>query len=389
MISYDAVQREHLKECLYRGELPNLAKIIDEGCIVEMTPTTYSTTSCGHAEMITGYSSEITRVFLNPKTPWMNLNEEPIPKGYTFLERVKEYYGNSTYFSGALVGKSSNVGSKVGEPLFYTRTSLDYWLGDRLRPASEVGSSTTELIKSLKGKPFVLFVHFNEPDHAGHRYGENSEEYTKSIIECDLRLGEIMNTLKQEGIYDSTGIFVTTDHGFMEGIYWHIDEYRVWLATNTYPNLRSGFLVDIVPTIYEYLGIDPTRFSPPMSGTSLTTDFSAWRTLASVPENFVQLPKEWNQTLSNAGDEEEADLTLDEKTPVLSGKKNVTTNVTAKKVAAKIVTKKGTVTPKTTLKKSPKSGQQGLVASIVEPIASGYSSFYQKYTKFKKDWAIY
>ena len=50
-------------------------------------------------------------------------------------------------------------------------------------------------------------------DHAGHNHKWMSTEYITAIEEADKGIGELINKLKSEGLYDDTHFMLITDHG--------------------------------------------------------------------------------------------------------------------------------------------------------------------------------
>lgn len=306
LISWDGVQLMHLKECLYRRELPNLAKLAKDGTIVEIYLTNKTDTKCGHAVMLTGYDPQVTGVFGNRKF-------KPIPEGYTIFERAENHFGKDRIVTLMLTGKGNNLGSKgpgiekvrkglrrvdgvdglehQGQPYYLTKKSLDVWDGDKARDATEVGPPALKYIEKFKEKRFLFFYHFSDPDHNGHRHGENSKEYTDAIITCDEWLGKIVGKLKECGIYEKTAIYVTSDHGFDEGGYGHSMAPYVFLVTNAQKNLRWGLQMDIAPTILEFLGVDVSGIEPPLWGVSLTKERPCWQPLTSEPKEQKQKPR--------------------------------------------------------------------------------------------------
>ncbi|MGQ9641144.1 MAG: alkaline phosphatase family protein [Candidatus Bathycorpusculaceae bacterium] len=120
---------------------------------------------------------------------------------------------------------------------------------------------------------FFLFVHYREPDVAGHTFDENSQNYENAIIECDNQMGRILSILDGEGIRNSTAILVTTDHGFSEGGTSHSgpawgapssdpDNYIIWIAcsagTVNLADATSEYWDrnDIAPIIYSLIGLN-------------------------------------------------------------------------------------------------------------------------------------
>ncbi|WP_264526011.1 alkaline phosphatase family protein [Flavobacterium sp. N502536] len=75
-----------------------------------------------------------------------------------------------------------------------------------------------EAVNTLKNNnPDVLFLHFDDVDHAGHAYGFSGSipEYKAAIETTDVYIGEILNTLKSRSTYANEDwlIIVSTDHG--------------------------------------------------------------------------------------------------------------------------------------------------------------------------------
>jgi predicted AlkP superfamily pyrophosphatase or phosphodiesterase len=310
LICWDGAQRNHVNECLKNKELPNLAALAQEGKMVEIDVVGHKTdTKAGHAQMLTGYDPEATGVFSNAQY-------KPIPLGYTIFEDLQKQFGKDKIATIMLTGKDHHIGScgprqaiqpakkagkntvaedeetaklkprqraravakqvattnKEGEPWYLVKASFTVWDGDIARPASEVGPKCLEYIdKYGKGRLFAFF-HFCDPDHEGHRSGENSKEYNDALIECDQWLGKIVEELKKEKLYDKTVVMVTADHGFDEGLKAHKDAPYVVLATNDPKITRKGDQRDIVPTILVEMGADPSKVDPKLPGKPLTSD---------------------------------------------------------------------------------------------------------------------
>jgi hypothetical protein len=59
----------------------------------------------------------------------------------------------------------------------------------------------------------LVFVHFSEPDAAGHRHGWESPEYAEAVAKADRCVGELVETLKARGKLERTLLLLTADHG--------------------------------------------------------------------------------------------------------------------------------------------------------------------------------
>lgn len=65
----------------------------------------------------------------------------------------------------------------------------------------------------VKLKPNLCFIHFADPDTAGHNFGVNSREKLRALADCDRALQIIKDGIKAAGIADSSVIIITADHG--------------------------------------------------------------------------------------------------------------------------------------------------------------------------------
>ncbi len=59
----------------------------------------------------------------------------------------------------------------------------------------------------------LTFVHFREPDIAGHAEGWMSEGYLSAVADADRAVGALVSTLKASGRWPKTALIVTSDHG--------------------------------------------------------------------------------------------------------------------------------------------------------------------------------
>jgi ABC-type nitrate/sulfonate/bicarbonate transport system substrate-binding protein len=303
LMGWDGTQRDTIIELLQEGKLPNLEEIIQAGTFVKTEITTGKTeTKPGWAEILTGYSGRYTGVVNNRD------EYKPIPKGYTIFERLENAFKNTGIETIFLSGKGVNLGvrgehrvwplgprhiwakeelwskSKLhpqpgeiltmeGEPYALTKDSIDIF-ENGLGNSDAVGKKAVAYIKKFQKMRFFLFVHFEEPDEQGHKYGGGSKEYVSAILKNDLWLGKIISTLKRCGIYTQTLIYITTDHGFEKNGKHHRYEPLTFLATNdTRVNSKTGDRKDITPTILYGYGFDITKISPPLEGKPLINSF--------------------------------------------------------------------------------------------------------------------
>lgn len=307
LIGWDGAQREVVYDLLNKGNLPNLRKLIDEGSIVDSTVTTGATeTKPGWTEILTGYDARALGILNNKEY-------RPIPAGLTIFERLEDHYGADNIFTAFLTGKTANLSargphkfcvncltripdtyeetrwwdetgnaplragektrifeSRDGEPYYYSVRALDVYMRD-MGEAKNVGRKAVELISANKDRRFFMFFHFGEPDEVGHIYGGGSKEYRQGLMDDDVWLGEIVSELKKHDLYDTTLLYVTSDHGFDLRGHNHRDQPNIFgLATNDRRPLRkAGSRLDITPTILDRLGFDLKKIQPELDGKTL------------------------------------------------------------------------------------------------------------------------
>ena len=300
LIGWDGAQREHVRECLSCGELPNLQALSAEGTLVAIDILRTTDTKAGWTQILTGYEPEVTGVFNNRLF-------EPIPEGYTVFERLENHFGSDRFVTLAVIGKKGNLGTRrpicrplkrkteqkkdkkfrhrkgeriiiqdgkkfrfiPGEPYHLTRKSMDVFENGLLKD-NAIGTRALELIERYADRPFFAFVHFAEIDHQGHRHGENSKEYNDALISADYWTGKIIEKLRELRLYDQTLVYVTADHGFDEGMRRHRDAPYIFLGTNDSMIIRRGERADIAATILDRFGLDLSVISPPLDGQPLT-----------------------------------------------------------------------------------------------------------------------
>jgi hypothetical protein len=308
LIGWDGAQRNHLNEMISHNELPNFSALCREGKKVDIDVTDGATdTKAGWSQILSGCKAETTGVYNNNRY-------QPIPKGYTIFERLEKYFGADNIATIAVIGKSGHVdagapqkipyekwqkrnerqktqntkkpnksnlqggriieenGSKFvlipGKPYYNAKEAIDLFVNGLIQN-DVVGKRVLQEIEKNKERRFFMFVHFAEPDRAGHKFGENSKEYSDGIKSDDEWTGKIISKLKELNLYNNTLVYVTADHGFDEGKTSHRYAPYVFLGTNDLCIIRNGDRMDIAPTILKRFGIDLNKLEPKIDGKSL------------------------------------------------------------------------------------------------------------------------
>jgi predicted AlkP superfamily pyrophosphatase or phosphodiesterase len=65
-------------------------------------------------------------------------------------------------------------------------------------------------------KPLMTFVHLDLVDHAGHSNGYDTEKYDLAVGVADTHVGQVMQAVRDAGMWETTVLFVVSDHGGKE-----------------------------------------------------------------------------------------------------------------------------------------------------------------------------
>ena len=107
-------------------------------------------------------------------------------------------------------------------------------------------SSTIEAIDKIilevvENNSMFVFSQIDHMDHAGHSLGYGTEKYNLEIESLDTEIGRLIDSLKENGLYENTYIITLSDHG---GIgFGHgnksIEEYTIPFIING-PGIKQG-----------------------------------------------------------------------------------------------------------------------------------------------------
>ena len=308
VIGWDGAQRAHARDMLGQGELPTLKSLSDEGRLIDIDVTAGVTdTKAGWVQIFTGYTPVKTGVYSNSRY-------QPVPENLWVFDRVEEHLGPENVDTIAVIGKKGHIDSNPAQKIPYEK-----WLKredrqekiDKKKPGrgalqggrivEENGKKFVEIpakpwnliagkmdlfvnglvenekvvtralqeLEKRKDRRFLFFVHFAEPDHAGHRFSENAVQYSDALRSDDACTGKLLEKLKELGLYEKTLVYVVVDHGFDEGMKGHKYAPFVFLGTNDPLVNRNGNRMDIAPTLLKRFGVDLASLEPKLDGVPL------------------------------------------------------------------------------------------------------------------------
>lgn len=114
-------------------------------------------------------------------------------------------------------------------------------------------------------KPTLTFIHFDHVDHNLHGHGFLTPEYIGAVEKGDAFVGDLMDTLKNAGIFDTTAVILTADHGGKDKGHGgnSLDEYIIpWIIAG--PGITPSKIIttpintyDTAVTVAHLLGLTP------------------------------------------------------------------------------------------------------------------------------------
>ncbi len=176
------------------------------------------------------------------------------------------------------------------------------------------------------GNPFAMVYWSRDPDGTQHNQGDSLNSLTPGINgptskaavkNADSNLAQIIATLKADGLYDNTDIFITADHGFSTISKSVVDaqgtKVNDYASTLTYAGVNAGFLppgfvaIDLAHGLgenlfdpdqatknadgtYSYKAVDPTLGQRPNNGNGLiasTTTLSTSSATTPPPADVI------------------------------------------------------------------------------------------------------
>lgn len=117
----------------------------------------------------------------------------------------------------------------------------------------------------FEARPEFSFIHILEIDKVGHTYGHDTEKYYQSIEKYDTLIGQFIERLTTEKLWDKTVVIIVADHGGLvrshsgeteEAINIPILLYGKGVAKGKTIN-TPYFIFDVAPTVAWLLGVTP------------------------------------------------------------------------------------------------------------------------------------
>lgn len=196
------------------SEMPTLKKIAAEGAVTWKARTIFpSKTLPSHTSMLTGVGPDKHNVLWNAYTPIYGFVK--VPTAFSLLRAA-----DPKAVTGMFVGKAKfrHLWLKdtldtfdFGGPQSPVPTAAGSEIEKDKKPAQMVAKNAAAWIK--ENKPKLAFIHFPDPDSAGHASGWGSPEQKEAFKVTDQALWQVWQAIKDAGIADTSVIIISADHG--------------------------------------------------------------------------------------------------------------------------------------------------------------------------------
>ncbi|MFA7693615.1 MAG: sulfatase-like hydrolase/transferase [Candidatus Hydrogenedentes bacterium] len=180
---------------MLESDMPVLMEMAKEGAHTWEAQTIMpSVTLIAHTSMMTGVSPAKHKTTKNDWKP----DQDPVSVTTMFAE-AKKLEWNTAFFSGKGKLEYLNIPG-----------SLDHCVTPAYESQTVADAAAAYIVEK---KPNLTFVHFAEPDGAGHKHKWGSDEQKASLADADKALATVKKAVEDAGIADTTVFIVTADHG--------------------------------------------------------------------------------------------------------------------------------------------------------------------------------
>ena len=226
-ISVDGLGSSYLQALVNANQVPNFKRFQTEGAWTNNARDDYYSTETlpNHTTMVTARGVQDTGSILGHR--WTG-NSDP-----AFGQTIHNNFGVGAYVAGVFDVAHDNglrtamYASKSKFSLFDTSYNATYGAPDVTGPDngrdkidvyynnSNTTTMTTSFIAAMNSNPYQYsFLHYTDPDTAGHGSGWGSTAYNNSVKAVDGYLGSIFNLVETNAaLKDKTVIILTADHG--------------------------------------------------------------------------------------------------------------------------------------------------------------------------------
>jgi choline-sulfatase len=288
MISIDTLRSDHLPAYGYDGvETPAIDALRRDAILYERAYSHTPLTLPAHVSLLTGRLP--TRHGVRD-----NIGYDFDASKHPYLPALLREAGYAT--GGAVSAYVLRGATGMGDSFDFYEDGVSWRptevMGNSQRSGRETARLALDWLRTLESpssKPFFLFLHLYEP-HTPYTPPEpfaaryRASPYDGEIAEADAIVGQILDELKERGLYDKSIIVLLSDHGeglgdhgeAEHGIFLYREALQVPLLVKLPDSRRGGTsvaapaqLVDLPPTLLRLTGREIPTGPMAMDGGSL------------------------------------------------------------------------------------------------------------------------
>jgi hypothetical protein len=226
-ISVDGLRPDYLQEVINRGLAPNFKRFQTEGAWTNnaRTDDTDTYTLANHTSMLTG--RPVSQPAGMPNTTHHGYTDDGSPNPSWTLHNQGNpgvQYKASTFDVAHDAGLSTALFASKSKFVIYEQsyngtTGALHPRGrdkiDTFYASGSTASMQSQLLSGLVQNHYnYTFVHYADPDLAGHSFGWGSTAYNNAVARIDGYLGSLFNLANSDATFAGrTAIILSTDHG--------------------------------------------------------------------------------------------------------------------------------------------------------------------------------
>ncbi|EIM01317.1 phosphodiesterase [Rhodanobacter thiooxydans] len=213
LISIDGYRPDYLQ----RGLSPALAMLAQGGVqAASMQPAFPSLTFPNHYTLVTGLTPDhhgvVNNSMFDPQLGKFSLSSKAVSDGRWWAE-------------GTPIWETANRHGVRTATMFWPGSEADihghhpdYWkpFDGSVTAGQRVDQVLAWLDLPPAERPGFLTLYFDEVDHAGHVYGPDTAQVNIALRDTDAALAQLVDGLKQRGLFDQINLIVLSDHGMAE-----------------------------------------------------------------------------------------------------------------------------------------------------------------------------
>ena len=268
LISIDTCRADRLSCYGYKSKTtPNIDAVAAEGILFEHTISPVPLTLPAHSSLLTGTI---------PPYHGVHDNFDYLDKSNLTLGEILQDAGFTTAAVISAFVLDSQFGIEQGFDTHHDHFESPLEGNDvEQRQGGETTRVAVDWLEQNKGQKFFLFLHYYDP-HARYQppepFGSRfaTDPYAGEIAYVDHCIGQVIQELKDLGLYDSTLLIITGDHGEMLGEHGEpTHDYFIYQSAVRVPLIikipgqdrpariksMTG-LIDIVPTVCSLLNVE-------------------------------------------------------------------------------------------------------------------------------------